>query len=340
MKNIFRFSLVVSIVIVVFCLSACKRESRKETDGANDKISYAVPQTIAAMPAYVAIANKYWEEEGLEVDTKIFSSGRLALDGLLSKNVEVMSSSETPLVHSILKGSKIFIVATIMRHQEVKFIGRRDHGISAPSDFVGKTIATLPGTNSDFFMYKFFKHNKIDIKNIKVVNMSPPEMVTALVSGNIDGYFAWEPYIYNSQAKLPKSTVIFNPGNLYYGRHCVAMNQDFVNAEPKVVEKFLRGLIRAEDFIKKNPGTALEITSKAINIPVKILEILLPEYHPIIELDSNLVGIVNQEGQWAESKTTSDRKINIKFDDFIFTESLQKIKPSAVTIKIPEESMP
>ena len=42
-----------------------------------------------------------------------------------------------------------------------------------------KRVATLPGTNSDYFMYEFLKANGVPIENVKVTNMDPPEMVTA-----------------------------------------------------------------------------------------------------------------------------------------------------------------
>ena len=47
-------------------------------------VTYAMPVTIAAIPAYVAAEKGFWKEEGLEVRPQMFSSGRLALDALLA----------------------------------------------------------------------------------------------------------------------------------------------------------------------------------------------------------------------------------------------------------------
>lgn len=271
------------------------------------KITYAMPITVAAIPAYVALEKGFWKEEGLDVQAQMFPSGRQALDALLSKSAEVMSVSETPLVHAILQGNKIYIITTVTQHQEAKLIARRDKGIQSGKDLNGKRVATLPGTNSDYFMYEFLRANGVPIENVKVTNMDPPQMVTAFVQGNIDAYFAWEPHIYYAQKQLPQQSVVFPPGDLYHGRHCVAMNQEFVNAHPDVVEKLIRGFQRAEKFVNENPDESIAIVSKVTGMDIAALKSLWPEYKVTVGIDPQLVPILDKEGQWARtiSKSTT-----------------------------------
>ncbi|MCA1625967.1 MAG: ABC transporter substrate-binding protein [Acidobacteria bacterium] len=245
--------LLITSTLVVSCL---------RTDNTTPKITYAMPITVAAIPSYVALEKGFWKEEGLDVQAQMFSSGRQALDALLAKNAEVMSVSETPLMHAILQGNQIYIVTTVTQHQEVKLIARRDKGIQSAKDLKAKRIATLPGTNSDYFMYEFLRKNNISIEDVDITNMNPPDMVTALVQGNIDAYFAWEPHIYYAQKQLSQNAIIFPPGDLYHGRHCVAMNQEFVRANPDVVEKLIRGFRRAETFVNEKPDESMAIVSK------------------------------------------------------------------------------
>lgn len=135
-------------VVVMTTAMSCNNKNKPTAT----KITYAMPITVAAIPAYVALEKGFWKEEGLDVQAQMFSSGRQALDALLSKSAEVMSVSETPLMHAILQGNKIYIVTTVTQHQEVKLIARRDKGIQSGKDLIGKRVATLPGTNSDYFM--------------------------------------------------------------------------------------------------------------------------------------------------------------------------------------------
>src|SRR5256885_15021439 len=116
------------LIFLLACNACC---GRKEGPAplAPSKITYAMPITVAAIPAYVALEKGFWKEEGLDVQAQMFPSGRQALDALLSKSAEVMSVSETPLMHAILQGNKIYIVTTVTQHQEAKLIARRDNGI-------------------------------------------------------------------------------------------------------------------------------------------------------------------------------------------------------------------
>jgi ABC-type nitrate/sulfonate/bicarbonate transport system substrate-binding protein len=315
----------VLLLFVVGFLAACRNQPQPL------RITYAMPVTVAAIPAYVALERGYWAEQGLEVDARMFSAGRLALDALLAKNAQVMSVSETPLVHAILQGNKIFIVATVTAHKEAKLIVRTDHGIRGPADLRGKKIATLPGTNSDFLMYRFLEVNGISPRDVKITNMAPPEMVTALVGGDIDAYFAWEPHIYYARERLPVSTAVYPPGNLYAGRHCVAMNQDFVAQHPEVVTKLIRGFIQAERYVAEHPAEARAIVAKRTGMDDAALRGLWPEYRVAVQFDRGFVGILDDEAQWVRRVQGTAEPIP-RMQDFVYTAALREVRPASVSI--------
>jgi aliphatic sulfonates family ABC transporter substrate-binding protein len=310
---------VLGLAVVALVVGACC--SKQSPPATSVRVTYAMPITVAAIPAYVALEKGFWREEGLDVQAQMFPSGRQALDALLSKSAEMMSVSETPLMHAILQGNKIYIVTTVTQHQEVKLIARRDKGIQSGKDLNGKRVATLPGTNSDYFMYEFLKANGVPIESVKITNMNPPDMVTALVQGNIDAYFAWEPHIYYAQRQLPQQSIVFPPGDLYHGRHCVAMNQEFVNAHPDVVEKLIRGFQKAEKFVNENPDESMAIVSKMTSMDIGALKSLWSEYKVTVGIDSQLIQILDKEAQWARtiSKTTTPAP---NFNDFLYRQKM------------------
>jgi len=306
--------------------------TRKKEGSSPVKITYAMPITVAAIPAYVASEKGFWEKEGLNVERKMFSAGRLAIDALLSESAEVMSVSETPLVHAILKGNEISIVATVTEHQETKFIGRKDQGIEKPEDLRGKRIATLPGTNSDYFMYVFLKAQGMSVSDVKLTNLPPPDMVTALVTGNIDGYFAWEPHISYAQKRLGDKSIVFLPADMYHGRHCIAMNKKYVQAHPEIVEKLIRGFLRAEEFSEKNPEEAKQIVAKVTGLELPIVESLWREYHVKVELDKRFVAILEKEASWGlaidpNAKGTVEAVVNS-----VNSAALKAVRPERIEI--------
>lgn len=294
-------------------------------------ITYAMPVTVAAIPVYVAAEKGFWADEGLNVKVQMFSAGRLALDALLSGNAQVMSVSETPLVFAMSQGHPIYIVATVTRHQETKFIGRRDRGVASAEDLKGKTIATLPGTNSDYFMYRLLQSADISTGDVHILSLQPPNMVSALVRGDIAGYFAWEPHIYYGRQQLGDNAIVIGPDDLYHGRHCIAMNQDFVQKNPEVVVKLLKGLVKAQDYVHEHAEDAKAIVAKYTNTNTALIGSLWPEYDVRVELGRELLDILGDEAKWVMTQSGSTGDLP-QLRNFIYTDGLLAVRPESVTI--------
>lgn len=292
---------------------------------------YALPTTETAAIAFVAIDKGFFKEEGLDVEGKMFSSGREALQALLAGQAQIQSVSETPIVHAILQGNKVVTIATQARHKEAKLLARKDHGILKPEDVRGKRVATVPGTNSDFFMYEFFEKYKIPLSDVKIANMSPPEMVVALTKGDIDGYFAWEPHIYYGSKQLGDKAIVFPAGALYQGWNTVNMDSDFVRAHPDTVRKVLLALLKSEAFIKRHPKEALDLVCKRLKVDPDVARSQWKETVYRVELDKGLPALMARIGRWA----IAQEKLDMPLPDFrahIYSEALAKVRPSAVRL--------
>ena len=295
------------------------------------KLVYALPTTVPAVIPYVALDKGFFRKEDLEVEGKMFPSGREAFQALLAKHAQLHTVSETPVVHAILQGNDIVTIATVARHIEAKLIARPSRGIRSPTDIRGKRVATLPGTNSDYFMYRFFDHYGIALGDVKIANMSSPDMVVAYTKGEIDAYFAWEPFIHFGKKQVPDDSLVFYPGHLYQGRTTVNMNRDYVRQHPEVVRRIIRALVAAEDFVRWHPEEALEVASKRLNMEPSIYKELWPEQVMRVELDEGFLRLMEGVGKWAAEK--SGRKEPIPdFRDRIYRDALVKERPWAVDI--------
>lgn len=315
-------------VLLVFVYSY----NSNHQSGRGSVVRYAMPITVAAIPAYVAAEKGFWADQGLDVRPQMFSSGRLALDSLLANSADVMSVSETPLVQAIIQNHPILIVATVTKHHEAKFIARRDHGISRPEDIRGKKVATLPGTNSDYFMYRFLAAHAVSADAVNILPLQPPQMVQALMRGDIDGYFAWEPHIHYAKQQLPEDAVVFGPGDLYQGWHCVAMNRAFVEAHPAIVEKLLKGFVEAEVFVRTHPGEAQAIAAKYMNVDPAVIKTLWPEYQVQVALPRELVSLLRQEGEWVRTNSKVAGPLP-DFRAFVYANALSQVRASSVTLE-------
>jgi ABC-type nitrate/sulfonate/bicarbonate transport system substrate-binding protein len=132
--------------------------------------------------------------------------------------------------------------------------------IQKPEDLLGKTVAVPGHAAIQFFLLlNFAQQHALDIAQITVVDMPPPDMRVKLESGEIAGFLAWEPWpsdaIAAGAGKIMATSAAIWPNHL----DCVlAVDRAFADAHPDSVSRFLRAHIAATAWIQNalsNPGS-------------------------------------------------------------------------------------
>lgn len=288
-------------------------------------VTYAVPLTIAAAPAYVAADQDYWGELGLKVELEMYNSGREALDVLLAGSAQVMSVSETPPLRAAMGGQDIRWIATVADHNEAKLTVRADR-ISDDFDLSGHRIGTVAGTNSDYYLSRWLDANDLTTQDLEIVALDPPSLVQAFIQGDIDAMFAWEPHNYNAYSELG-ANAMSAPTELYEGRHSIIVNANFPQSHPGEARLLLQGLQRAEVFISEHPAEARAIVSEATGMDEDVLEQLWTEYEFRIGLDAGLLTILQDEAEWIAA---SEGGTVPELISFIDPSSLRAVDPGLV----------
>lgn len=296
------------------------------------KLIYAAPTVLPSSICYIAGIKNYFKDEGLDVEEKMFSSGRDALQALFAKQAQFQSGAETPIVHSIVQGTDVVTIASISANHEAGFIARIDHGIKKPEDLKGKKIATAAGTNSDYFLYEFLKKYNLKTSDVKITNMKDPDMKVALINGDIDAYFSREPHLYYAKKELGDKAFVFPAGDLYYGRQLVNMNREFAVQNPEVVRKIIRALLKAETFIRKNPEETKKLIAQKLKIDPNELEMMWSDINFKVALDKDLPALMEKIGIWSMSINKKEGALP-NFKDHIYKDALLKEKKSVVEVK-------
>lgn len=87
---------------------------------------------------------------------------------------------------------------------------------------------------------------------VKIVQLSPPDMVKQLKSGEIDGFVAWEPY--NTEAvKAATGKYLLKSGDIWQDHPCCVLAVSEQVTEPHLKEALVWAHFKATDFIN-NPA--------------------------------------------------------------------------------------
>jgi len=168
--------------------------------GIREPITIGVEQSPLLALIMIAEDQGFFSKQGVDVTVKYYASGKLALNGMFSGEVELATPAETPIVFSSFERIDFGIVATIgSSDNDPKIVARRDKEIQKPGDLRGKRIATQKASAVHFFLHSFLIKHGLSEKDIKLSFKHPDELVPALTNGEIDAFCMREPYV--SRAK-------------------------------------------------------------------------------------------------------------------------------------------
>lgn len=298
------------------------------------KITLAYTTQPDCALVHIAVTNKYFLEEGLDIQPQLHTFGKAALSSVLAGKADLATVAETPVMFAALKGEKIYIVTNISTsNKNTAVIGKKDRGISVSADLKGKRIGFTPGTTGEFFMDSFFTANGIVRKDVELISLRPEEMSAALKADKVDAVVTWNFPLIIIRKELGSNGATLFDTDIYTETFNVSVKQEFVQKNPETIKKFIRGLLKAEKFINEHPDEAQSVVALALNVDKALIGEIWKDFDYRVSLDQSLLIVLEDETRWAVSNSLVDRSAKIpNYLDYIHTESLKSIKPEAVKI--------
>lgn len=266
--------------------------------GTQITIAEGISQGWAA--AYVADAKHYWQAEGLSPHVLTFTSGRLAIDSVLAGKALIGTVAETPVVFSAMEHQPLTVLSEIGVNTPQHYVVARS-SIHHARDLIGKPVGYLAGTNLDYFLSAYMTSKHLNRQKLTLVNLNPPEMVTALLNKQIDAFFWGEPYAYTA-LKQGGASVHLLPfsSSIYRGYALAVANPVLAQQHPSEMVSVMRALAKAEAFIKQHPNQSMKIVSARIKIPVSTLKVFWGDYTYKLGLTPRLFQEMKKEAGWAQ----------------------------------------
>ena len=327
-----RMAFAVAALAIYACLCACTPKAEKPA-GPVDKVTMAVAAAPDTALAQVALVDGFFQKEGLEVTPLKYEYGKLALEAMLEGKADFATVAETPVMFACMKGAKISVIAAIQQSNgNNAIIARRDRGILSPSDLKGRKIGTTSGTILDYYLDSFLAANGISRKAVTLVDMRPEQMAAAIDKGAVDAISAWSHVTMETRRRLGAREITFQDRDIYTQTFLVVAGQEFIRNNPEKVRRMLRALLRAEDFVRKNPTEAQAVVADFCGIDRAVIGELWGLERFAVTLDQMLILALEDESRWAKKNGLTDA-VNIpNYLNYIYLDGLGSVRPEAVRI--------
>lgn len=294
---------------------------------------------IGYLPLYVAIANGYFRDQGLEVKVLTMESGSGHTTAVLTGQAFAFIGGPEHNAFAKLKGGEMRSVVNVVDRGNVYFVARKGQepkpGQSMADYFKGKKIGVgqYSGTPNSITRYLMKKYG-LDVKSdVTLIETATSAVIATVKSGAAEIGNVSEPLISRGVKEGLWGEPFLNiPKELGpYAYSTLNVRLESIQKEPATVQKFVNGVVKGLKFVYANPAEATKIAKK--EFPTMAEEDLMATLDRTFkdELWSKDGSISQQSWDTASAvvREAGILKQDVKYDEIIDNRFLEAVKADA-----------
>jgi ABC-type nitrate/sulfonate/bicarbonate transport system substrate-binding protein len=297
-----------------------------------EKVRIAIfPDTISAL-IYIAQEQGFLKRHGLDVSLEDYQTGAFAVNGLIAGKADAATATEFVLAVQGFKRQDLRAIAAISFSDSMEVVARRDRGIKNPEDLRGKVVGVPKTTIAEFFLNTFLSFKGILPGEVRTVDLKPTDLVAALSEGKIDAASCFPPFSDTMKKNLARNAVSWpiQGGQDYH--LLLIIRDELIKTRPLAVTGLLKGVIEAEDFLKKDKNGAQRIVDRTLGPDHESVVSTWAKTRFRVRLDQNLLTLMEDEARWAIKNKLVDAEKIPNYFTLLHLEGLEKIRPEAVGV--------
>jgi NitT/TauT family transport system substrate-binding protein len=240
-------------------------------------------------PIHIAVAEGYFEEEGLTVELQIVEGGAAAIPALVSGDLDITFGNYVSFFLANSQGIDLRIIAEQNRAEPgfSSIMTLPDSGIDDAADLEGRTLAVNTLQNvAEITSRAQISDAGGDPDAVEYVEIAFPDMIAALERGDVDAIFAVEPFVGIAKANLDAVEVANPYGGRLDGFPVAGFytTSAFAEANPNTVAAFQTAMVRASQLAADQPDQVVEILPTYTELtPEAAASLAQPQY--VSEID-------------------------------------------------------
>jgi NitT/TauT family transport system substrate-binding protein len=235
--------------------------------GTKVSIGYATATDFLAV--FVAKDKGFFDKRGIDATPTRMQIATNIPAAIVSGSLQIGMTTVPILLQAADGGLDLVVVAGASRmvkaNPTISLVARKEVKIAGAADLKGKKVG-VAGINSvtDVFLKKWLLNNKVDLKDVTIIEAPIPQMADLLKAGTLDAVTAVEPV----RTRIVAGDIGYVAAEYFSDVSPDVLvtawiaTGDWARKNPAVVKGFREAIDEGLAFIKSNPDEAKEIEKK------------------------------------------------------------------------------
>lgn len=252
-------TLAAAVSVLALSVTGCSGDS-DAGKGTTVRFGYISDYNGASLLA-IADQQGLWKEAGLSPQYKTFTNGPLQIQALGAGDLDFGYIGPGAMWLPASGKAKVVAVNTLAYADRVI----AQPGIGSVKDLKGKKVGVPEGTSGDMVLNLALQKAGMTEKDIQKVPMDPSTVVSAFMSGQIDGAGLWYPLIDTIKERKPALKELASTKEFpdqAFPTAFVAGN----GTKPALTSKVVAVLQKANDWRSAHPGRAIDAAAELLDV--------------------------------------------------------------------------
>lgn len=322
--------IIAASLVLILIFFAAKVSSEVESF---DEVTLSIARQPVVGLIYIAEDQGYFKDERLKIKYRDFTFGVDALKDMVSGNSQLATVFESPVVDAAYREDPIKILTSLHQSSRFTYLLASSSGtIKNVADIKAKKIGLTRGTNAEFFLYSLLNSNAMTVIDITLVDIKEKDLLNALANRRVDAVIIWELPLFESKKVYQSKGYITISSPIYEEISLLVTRNDYLKSHPETINKFVRALVRAEDYYHREPEKSLVIIQSTLsNDSPESVANSLSVADLTLKLDHKLLRTLSWTSTW-QKEVGAKVSPAPNFYEYIYSSALLKAKPKGVTI--------
>jgi sulfonate transport system substrate-binding protein len=197
---------------------------------------------------------------GLKVSWHEFTSGSPILESLNIGNIDLSAdvADTVPIFAQAARAKIVYVAEEAASPSAQAILVGKDSPIQAVPDLKGKKVAVTKGSGSHYLLLAALAGKGLGFKDITPAYLTPADGRAALVSGNVDAWVAWDPFLSSAQRSSGARILADGTGLASYKRYYLA-SEAFTDKHADALAIVFKTLQQTGTWVKAHPKEAADL---------------------------------------------------------------------------------